>query len=285
MADALTGLTEVSATVEEIVSTTVQEVLTAAMVVVPTISDFSSQVGPGMDTLKIPRFGNFTVNDKAENTAEDAQVNAFSTDDLALDKHQVVQFLVEDIADIQAKVNVTSSYLTQAAKDLAAKMDDEVITDMESNVSAAAPDHIIDFDNTPTDTLSRGDILAARRLLNVQNVAQSDRFALISPLRESELLAIEGFVEADKYGSSEPLVNGELGRIYGFRFVMSSQADDDATLLYHRTSEAFARQLNPRTQQDMDLPNLAQRWSIDHIYGFKTLDSGKRIVRIKDGGA
>ena len=59
MADVLTGLTETSATAEAIVSAEVQEVLTASMVVPPTISDYSSMVGPGMDLVKIPRFSNF----------------------------------------------------------------------------------------------------------------------------------------------------------------------------------------------------------------------------------
>ena len=210
MADSLSGLTEVADTVEEIVSTQVQMVLTAAMVVPPTIMDMSGQVGPGMDTLKIPRFSNFTVDTKAENTAVDAQVNAFSTDNLLLDNHEVVQFLLEDIASLQSKISVAQEYINQIGRDLAAKMDDTIITAMEASVSTAAPDHLVDFANTPTDTISKGDFLNARKLLSIQNVPLSDRSALLSPGREADVLAISEFVRVDESGSSMSLRNGRL---------------------------------------------------------------------------
>lgn len=284
MADVLSGKTEVDATIEEIVSLQVQEVLTASMVVPATLMDFSAQVGPGMDILKIPRFGNFTVGSKSENTAVDAQVNAFSTDDLALSSHKVIQWLLEDLASLQAKVAVNQHYIEQAGKDLAADLDQVVITELEGSPSAAAPDHILDFDNTPTDTLSKGDFLNAREALNAAKVPMGDRFALVSPLREKEIMNISEFTRVDEAGSSQALRNGEIGKLFGFTVMMSPQSDNDASLFYHRSCAAFARQLAPRTQRDLDLANLAERWSLDHIFGVKALDSGKRIVRIKDTG-
>jgi len=234
MADSLSGLTEVSATVEEIVSTQIQEVLTSSMVVPPTIMDFSAQVGPGMDTLKIPRFSNFTVDTKSENTAVDAQVNAFSTDDLPLDKHQVVQFLLEDIASLQAKVAVAQAYINQIGRDLAAKMDSDIITAMLASPSAAAPDHLVQFDNNPTDTLSKADFLEARRLLSDANNRQDDRVCLISPTSESEVLAISEFVRVDESGSSGSLRNGQIGKLFGFDVLVSSQqSTTDGPLFYH----------------------------------------------------
>jgi N4-gp56 family major capsid protein len=282
MAD--TGLTEVAATVEEIVSGRVQEVLTAEMVVPQTISDFSAEVGPGMDKLKIPKFGQFTVETKAENVAVTPQVNAFSTDDLDLNLHNVIQFLLEDIASLQSKVSVSSAYMDQAGRDMAENLDSQLLTALAASPSAAAPDHIINFANDPTDTLSRADVLAARRLLNVQKVAQSDRFMVVSPLRESEILDISDFIDASKYGSAQPIQNGEIGRIYGFTVIMHPLAGDDATLWYHRSTHAFARQRVVNAEKDRDLPKLADLWSLDHIWGEKGLDAGKRIVKLKDGG-
>ena len=136
MADAISGLTQVDATIEEIVSQRVQEVLTAEMVVPPTIMDFSSEVGPGMDKLKIPRFDNFTPTIKASGTPVDAVTQTFATDDLDLDRHAVLQVLVEDIADLQAKINVTQSFVDQAGRDLAAEMDARLISQMEASPSA-----------------------------------------------------------------------------------------------------------------------------------------------------
>lgn len=275
MADALTGLTEVSDTVEEIVSAEVQMVLNANLVVPGTISDYSGMVGPGMDTLKIPRFGKFTVNTKVENTAVDAQTNAFSTDSLLLDQHKVVQFLVEDIAALQAKVAVSQQYVQQAGKDLANEMDLKLINDIESGTSAAAPDHKRAYAGA---SLAKADILTARQLLNEQNVPLEDRSALISPASEAAILAISEFVRVDESGGSEALRNGRIGKLFGFDIFVSSNVEDLKSLFYHKTCHATARQLAPRVKTFDDVPNLAVRYSIDHIYGSKTLDSGKRQV-------
>jgi N4-gp56 family major capsid protein len=278
MADVLTTKTQVSATIETIVAAQVQQVLSAKMVVPGSISDYSSMVKPGMDTLKIPKFGKFTVGSKSAGTAVDAQTNAFSSDDLALSKHQVIQFLVEDLADLQSKLAITQEYVSQAASDMAAKMDADLITAMAASPSAAAPDHIIPFANTPTSTLGKADFLAARRLLNVQNVPLDDRSCLIGPASEADILAISEFVRVDESGSQSALRNGEIGKLFGFSVLMSSQASDP--LFYHKSTHAYARQMDPRVQTENDLPNLAKRWSVDHIWGEKALDAGKRIVKI-----
>lgn len=275
MADALSGLTEVSGTIETVVSAEIQMVLNANLVVVPSIMDYSSMVGPGMNTLKIPKFGKFTVNTKSENTAVDAQVNAFSTDDLALDKHKVIQFLLEDIASLQAKVAVTQAYVAQAAIDLATEMDQTVLDAIEAGVSTSSPDHKRAYVGS---TIAKADILTARQLLNEQNVPLADRSLVISPAQEASILAISEFVRVDESGGSSSLRQGSIGLLFGFNVLVTSLAEDAKSMAYHKSCHAFARQLAPRVQQQPDLANLATRWSLDHLYGSKSLDSGKRQV-------
>lgn len=285
MADVLTTKTQVDATVEEIVSAQVQQVLTATMVIPGSIMDMSSQVGKGMDKLKIPRFGNFTVANKVAGTAVDAQINAFSTDDLDLDKHQVVQFLVEKHASVQAKIAVEQAYIEQAARDLAAKMDLDLYTILASGPSAAAPDHIVQFANTPTNTLGKADFLAARKLLSNAKVPMEMRTCLISPLQESEILAISEFVRVDETGGSAALRNGMIGRLFGFDVLVSPQATEVQALFYHKNCQAYARQWAPEIAQESSLANLGVRWSIDHMWGSKHLYSGKLAVKVNASGA
>lgn len=275
MADALSGLTEVDVTIEEIVSTELQEVLTASAVMPGAIMDMSAMVGPGMDTLSIPKFGHFTVGTKSENTAVDAQTNAFTVDKLLLDQHKVVQFLLEDIASLQAKVSVTQAYIQQIGKDMAAEMDLKIINDMESGVSTSAPDHKRAYVGS---VIAKADILLARQLLNEQNCPLSERSAVISPAEEAAILAISEFVRVDESGGSVALRNGEIGKLFGFTIMVSSQAEDLKSLFFHKTAHVFARQLAPRVQNFNDIPNLAMRWSVDHLYGSKHLDAGKRAV-------
>ena len=283
------GLTQVDATIEEVVSTQVQDVLTASAVMPGTILDFSSEAGPGMDTVKYPRFANFTVQTKTSGSPLTNQVNTFATDDLALDQHKAVPFLVEDIAGLQAKVSVNQELINQAGKDLAAEMDSSIITQMvlSANISSAAPDHIVQFDNNPTDTLGKADVLTARRLLNDANVPMSDRTLLVSPLHESELMNISEFTRVDESGGSQALRNGQIGRLFGFDVIMSSQAPDtDGPIFYHRTAAVMARQMELRTEQDRSLLDVGTQWLLQHNYGrLAGLDGGKRIVKVNDTGA
>lgn len=276
--DALTGLTEVDVTIEEIVSATVQDVLNVTSIMPALIIDKSAEVGPGMDTLKLPKMGNFTVHTKTENVAVDAQTNSLTSDDLLLNRHKVIQFLIEDIASLQAKVSFTKAYVTQAAEDLAAEMDQAIIDVLEAGVSTSAPDHKIAF--AAGSALTKADILEARRLLNVAKVPASGRNAVISPANEAALLGISEFVRIDESGSSEALRNGRIGRLFGFDIYMSPLSEDAKNMFFHPSCQVFARQLAPRYQTQPDLANLSMRHSVDHLYGTKTLDSGKRQVLV-----
>lgn len=276
MADALSGLTEVSATIETIVATEVQQVLTASMQVVPLVTDFSAMVGPGMDTLKIPKFSNFTVATKAENVAVDAQVNAFSADSLVMDKHKVVQFLIEDIASTQSKVAIVQQYIQQAAKDLAKDMDQVLLDAMEAGVSTASPDHKVAY--ADATALAKADFILARKLMNIQNVPLDDRHVVIDPASEASILAIGEFVKVNESGSESALRSGLIGKLFGFDVYVTTVAETAKSMFFHRSAACFARQIAPRTQRYYDVANLAERWSCDHLFGVKVLDAGKRMV-------
>lgn len=275
MADQLTGLTEVDPTIGELVTAQVQEVLTAAAVMPPLVSDFSQLSVPGIDTIKIPKMGNFVVTKKASGTPVDAQTNALTADSLLLDQHGVIQFLLEDIAELQSAVNVTDAYITQAAKDLAAEMDLFIINALESGVSTAAPDHKRAYAGA---SIAAVDILLARQLLNEAKVPLADRALIISPAEEAAVLAISNFVKANEIGTDQVVREGRIGRLYGFDVWMTPQAEDLKSLAIHKSALAFGRQLAPRYKMQPDLANLAERHSLDHLYGVKVMDSGKRHV-------
>lgn len=269
------GKTEVDVTIEEIVSSIVQEELKAKAVLAPSVMDMSSMASPGMDKINFPRAGSFTAESKGENTALTAQTITYVNDGLDLDQHKAILARVEDIAGLQAKPDVIADIVKRMANELAIDFDSYIYTQLKA-ASAATPDHRILYDNNATDnTLQKVDILEARRLLNVQHAPMEDRFLLISPGSEKSLLAIDDFVHADKYGSPEGLRNGELGRIYGFTVLMSPIANDLETVAYYRGSCAFAYQQAVRFEQARDLPNVASEYLMHTLYGATTLQSGK----------
>lgn len=274
MADALLGKTEVDAASAELISSIVQQFLIQESKLLSTVSDYSALAVPGSDTVKFPKAAGFTVGDKAENTAVDAQVMTYATDDLLLNKHKVVQVLVEKFAKLQGPQSLEADIALRAAKGLALQLDIDIITALEA-ASASGPDHRIAYIGA---TIAKEDILAARTLLNKQVVPMEDRYLVISPDSESSLLALADFIHAQTYGDANSLKSGELGRIYGFTVMMHNNAATLKTLAYHKSHVAAAIQQGMVYDSDKDLANLAMRHSFDQVYGVKTMDAGKRGV-------
>jgi N4-gp56 family major capsid protein len=269
------GLTEVAATVQETVSSMVQEYLIQEAVLMPLVMNIPSM--PGEDRVKIPRSGDdFTADTKAENTSLTAQTLLYTTDDLLLDKHKAVQVRVEDRADVQSMINLLNDIVPRMVKTLALDIDTSIVAQLVQ-ASAAAPDHRLAYANTTS--LGKSDLLAARVLIHQQNLKFNECYIGVSPASESDLLAIDDFVHVDKYGANATgLNNGELGRLYGARVIMSNEFADNATVIWHPSACAFSRQVNPKFEDDRDLPNLATLYSLSHLYGTVVLDSGVRQV-------
>ena len=277
MSDAIIGVTETSAVGLDSIAAYVQQTLIQSVQFRPTV--FQLPVAMGDKSVTVPSFPAPSVSTKAENTAVDAQAITWVGTQMLLDQHKVVQYLVEDIAMAQAKPELIGPMLDAAARKLAEDMDDSIYTALKA-ASATAPDHRIAYANSgSTDTLGQADILEARRLLNVQNLPQEDRFFAINPTQEKEILSIDTFVEADKYGAREPLLNGELGRLFGFRIIMSNLVDSKEAVAYHRSACAFGWQIQPKVESFRDVAYLADRLSISHLYGVKLLDD-TRVVKI-----
>lgn len=280
MADALTGVTETSATARAEVEKLAQKYLIQESKMMPLILNYSSMAVPGASSIKLPRAGGFTVGNKAENTAVDAQISAFAADTITLNVHRVVQFLVEDIAGKQASVDVVAEYLLRAAKDLALDIDKKILDALKTG-SASSPDHEIPFSDATNEDIALADILEARKLLTLQNIDPRECFIGIGPDQEKHMLSIDNFISAEKYGSNSAIMNGEIGMVFGMKVVLHTYLANEA-IFWHPTAAGFALQQGVRVQREYDLPNLAQRYSLDYIGGFSVLDSGKRCVHMTE---
>ena len=280
MADALMGVTETSAAALAQVSKVAQVYLQQESKLLPTVTDYSSLAVKGASSIKLPRSGGFTVGDKGENVSVDAQTLTYAADTISLDQHRVVQFLLEDIADQQAMINVVQDALMKAAKDMAYDIDAKIKAELD-NASTAAPDHVIQYTDTVNEDIELADILEMRRLLVAQNIDPRECFLGVGAAQEKNMLLIDNFISAEKYGNNEAIMNGEIGKIYGMRVIVSNVFSVES-YAWHPSAVGFAFQQGIRTQRDYDLANLAWRYSLDYLAGFEVLDSGKRVVKIEE---
>lgn len=276
MADALVGVTETVASARAEISTLVQSYLQQSSILLPTVTDYSFMVSKGSKSVGVPRSGGFTVADKAENTAADAQIVTYAADTIALVKHKVVQFLIEKIADKQASIALTEDMIMKATKDIGYQIDLDIIVEL-ALASASTPDHQIVFIDTVTDVIAKGDILAARKLLADQKIDTRECFIGVGPEKEAELLGLADFVQAERYGSNMVVMDGEFGKLFGMR-VMVHPGFTDRMITWHPSAVGFAFGSGLEVDSQKDLANLGTRYSADVIYGAEVLDLGVRNV-------
>lgn len=275
MADVIFGKTEVDAvSMELVLGAMVQEQLIQQAILLPTVNMYPAPFGT--DKLKIPKAGGFTVGDKAENTAVDAQTITYATDDLLLDKHKVVQVLVEKFAMMQSEVAVLSDIAGRAGRAMALQLDTDIISALEAT-SSSSPDHRIAYAGA---SIAQADILEAIRLLKVQNVNTKECYLGISPGSEKAMLSIADFVRADAYGNAQGLQAGMLGTIYGLKVIVHNGFADLKSLVWHPSHVGVGIQEQISYATESALAHLGSRHSWDMVYGVKTLDSGKRGVML-----
>lgn len=284
MSDVDMGVTETSATAMDIVAAMVQKQLIAKAKLIFTVQDESARAVKGSKSVKFPRTGDLDPVAKVENVATESKALTYATDQLLLDQHFHTLVRLEDIADIQSAVDVESDIMERAGSGMAKKFDSFVYGLLKAGASASNPDHIIDHYGS-SGAITRTKILAARKLLDDQNVPDEDRFLVVNPAQEAELLDIDGFVDADKYGSTAAKLNGEIGRLFGFTIIKTTICEDNVSLYYHRSACAFARQMELKWETGRDLKLLANEYSLSTLFGGKVLDSGKRNVTANATGS
>lgn len=278
-----TSDTEVAVTKQQLVSSIVQDTLKQNSILIPTIANYSQFAVKGAKGVDIPKRTQFAAANKSEDTDLVVQEMTFTADSLNFDKHKAIYAELEMKAGIQSNVNVQAEILLEQAKELALQVDKDIIVQLKL-VSTAAPDHLLDYSNTPTDTILQTDILEARRLLNIQVVPMSDRFMAISPDQEKAMLLISDFVRADTYGSAGGLINGEIGRVYGFTVIMHTSLAAVDSLFWHKSHVAYASQLEADFQTMKNLKGVKDEFLLHMLYGTKVLDAGKRGVYFNGTG-
>lgn len=277
--------TELVATQQDLVASIVQDTLKQESKLIPTVTDYSGFAPAGAKSVSIPRRDQFASADKLENTALTAQEMTFSVDQLDLDKKKAILASIELIPELQSNVNVRSQIVMEQAKELALQTDKDIITELKL-ASSAAPDHIVQFANTPTDTIQKDDILEARRLLCTQNVPMDDTLYMgIHCDQEKSLLGIADFIRADAYGDPSGLRLGVVGRVFNFQVIVHTEFDPGELVFWHKSAVGYASQMAPSFMEDDDLDNVAKKMLLFHVYGTQVLDAGRRNVLFNATGA
>jgi len=272
MADQITGDSEVSAVKMTLIAAMVQQELKAAARMLPTVRDVSSFAEPGLDTISFPKSTSFSVEKKLSGQKASAQALTYTTDDLSLNQEAVVQWLIEKKQSKQSRVNLEIDAAARAASAHGRQVDTDLISAINAGRKSAN-------DVTFSSALTLANIVAMRKALNVEFWPEADRTLALHPAQEEDMLNISNFIKANEYGSRQALLQGEIGQIFGTRVVVSALLTEDECFMYHRDSCAIGFQSSLDFDQQKDLENMGQRYSLDQLYGIKVLQSGSGIVK------
>jgi hypothetical protein len=270
--DQLTSKSDIDNISLEAIAAFVQVELIAKPGLVGTVTDLSSLVGPGMDSLKIPRFDSFTAQSKVAATKLSAQKLTSSPDTLLLNKQEAVYTMIEDIAQLQSSVNMQQLYGERIASALMKKWDAAIYAELILGGSTSY---------SSGSALTKADFTKARKIMKDLEIEldSGSSWLAINPAAEKVVMDLSDFVDADKWssGSEQIKVNGFIGRAYGFNIVVGTQYT--SPVFYQSSAVAFARQEQMKMASNFSIADLATELAGWHLYGVKQLQNGAASVK------
>jgi hypothetical protein len=270
--------TELSVLVPELWSSKYYDVLLANLPMADTISkDYQGEIQNLGDTVNVSQFPEFgDAVELAEDQKNDAAAITVSQIQLIINKRIAQDFIITNLAMMQA-LPAMEKLQELAIYSILKKVQALILGLIVP--SAAAPDHTLAY--TTGTTLALADILAAKELLDAQDVPMSNRHMCVGAAQLNDMFNISGFTSTDFGVSNAPLLNGGLpSQILGFIPHFSSLFGN-TSYFYHSSFFQMA------TQQGMNVSvydlgvdgKRAQRVNCDTLLGLKQFDN-LRVVTI-----
>lgn len=279
MADKLhTTSAELSVLIPEVWSSRYYEVLLSELPFNGVISrDWEGEIQNLGDTVNISQFPEFA---DADEVAEDARVDADSITvsqlQLVINKRIAKDFIITNTAMLQS-LPAMEKLRELAIYSINKKIQSLIISLIVPN--ASNPDHSIAYGNATT--LALADVLAAKELLDAQDVPMSDRHMVVGAAQLNDLFNVNAFVSNDFGASNAPLINGGLpSQIAGFMPHFTSVVGNTSYWFHSSFMTMAAQQGLNVSQYDLGGEGKrAMRINCDTLIGIKQLD-GLRVVTI-----
>lgn len=275
----MTTGTEVSVLVPKVWSTQYYDVLLAELPFNSLISrDYEGEIRNLGDTVyisTIPEFGEAEVLPEA--TKLDASAVTATQQSLVVNQRIAKDFIITNKASLQS-IPFVEKLKEMAIYAINKKIQSLIVGLIVPN--ASTPDHSIAY-NTPS-TLVLADLLAAKELLDAQNVPMSDRHMVMGSAQLNDVFNITGFTSSDFVASGSPLQSGQLpAQLLGFMPHFTTAAGSNVVYLFHASFMTMAAQQGLSVKEfDLGVEGIrASRVNCDTLIGIKQLD-GLRVATI-----
>lgn len=261
---AVSGITQVSSTIEKVISalTTRTLIQNSVALAVPGVWDRSGEVGPGMDRLDMIELAELAIQtvDETGGAMTPQTINPTASQ-LDLDQHKSVPFSLTKRGELQSKIALVQRTVENGLRSLAADVDDYIFAEGVANAKTTA-------------TVAAADGLEALRgcakQFDLDNVPKAMRAVVCSPgFLHDDLLANNNVIRANEFGSTEPIRVASIASIYGMLVFESSSASlpDDGFLGIGMEALAFARQRAVEFEEEPKVLEQRKDYAITHLYG------------------
>jgi N4-gp56 family major capsid protein len=270
MAFTVTGNTEIGETKQDLIASMVQKELAFQAKLTPYFTDLSAMVGPGMQSIAIPKLSSFTVSDRAEGSEGDVSALTSANDKLDLDKNLYVSWLIDSVTATQANIPAQILFAQRAAAASARKVDELIISEL-GNIAHS-------FINTGADAnVTYANVLKMVRELEENDANMSDCVWLVSPAQKEAIFGLAEFKNQYQFGQAV-LPSGVIGTILGIPVVMHSGMSSVQVYLAEKSGLAYAFQQRASygEQPEIGYGVGSMRAAVQQIFGLKGMQLGQK---------
>lgn len=231
------------------------------------VTDVSSLLSGGGDTLHIPRVDEEIASEKSADTIVTYSATQDEKTDLSINQHFYEAKRIEDIVRVQESADLFNMYAKSMGYALAKKVENYLALLIQS---ATANDVTLTTDNTLLSSEIRS---GTQKLMDIGVDYTSDTFLYCSPAAYNSLFAVDEFSLSNEAGRASAHASGSQGSIMGMDAFYSVDWDDDGgtgdetASIFTKDSVVFAMQIAPRVQSSYDIDYLATSVVADVLFG------------------
>lgn len=238
-----------------------------------TVLDVSRYARPGYKSISFPKFGSFTVSNRASGTKGESQSISSTVDQLNLEKNAYCSWLIDSMDELQSSVIWQAELAVRAAAAHGRYVDEAILGEL-ANTAQDAP-----F----SGSLTKDGIVDLRKAMVDAHTDPMECFLVVDTQEYANLLKIEEFISAEKYGVSA-LPSGVVGKVFGLNVI--EHAGMEGFFCYHPEAIALGFQAAPKlaSQPAIEYGSSAERKVLDQLFGVKglqVLGSGKSALAFK----
>lgn len=265
--DVLTTDAQLAPTKMQFIAALVQRELKFGAKLSRTVMDYSQFARKGVKQIDIPKYGSFTVANRACGTPGDASTIAADVDSILPDRNAYIAFAIDPCDDIESVVDNYQLYGQRAAAAHARYVDEQIIVELEAHAQASALTGDITYDW----------ILEGQEKFCALGVDLNNIFIGVGCDQYTALQKITEFRDQDIYGPNQAVRAGVIGRISNAEVIAHPGIAAGSYYMWHKDGIGMAFWQRPNSSEQLcnEYGSQGRRVAVDQKFGVNGMRLGE----------